>query len=123
MGLAFEQGRGVSIDSAEAAKWYGKAAYSFQKAAEAGEANAQYFLGNMYQTGRGVTKNYTEAVKWFRRAAEQGHTGGQYFLAGMYEKGIGVREDKGEAVNWYRKAARQGHPLAQKALQRLNLSW
>jgi len=41
----------------------------------------------------------------------------------MYEKGIGVREDKGEAVNWYRKAARQGHPLAQKALQRLNLSW
>lgn len=123
LGLAFEQGRGVSIDSAEAAKWYGKAAYSFQKAAEAGEANAQYFLGNMYQTGRGVTKNYTEAVKWFRRAAEQGHTGGQYFLAGMYEKGIGVREDKGEAVNWYRKAARQGHPLAQKALQRLNLSW
>ena len=77
----------------------------------------------MYQTGRGVTKNDTEAVKWFSKAAEQGHTGGQYFLAGMYEKGIGVREDKGEAVNWYRKAARQGHPLAQKALQRLNLSW
>jgi len=104
-----------TLDSASFNAWF--------SAFIAGDANAQYFLGNMYQTGRGVTKNDTEAVKWFSKAAEQGHTGGQYFLAGMYEKGIGVREDKGEAVNWYRKAARQGHPLAQKALQRLNLSW
>ena len=123
LGLAYENGLGVPKDSAEAANWFGRAARSFQKAAAEGDANAQYFLGNMYQTGRGVPRSDVEAVMWFRKAAEQGLSGAQYFLGGMYEKGIGVHEDKGEAVNWYRKAARQGHPLAQKALQRLNLSW
>jgi hypothetical protein len=31
----------------------------------------------MYDSGKGVPKDYEEAVKWFRRAAEQGHSKAQ----------------------------------------------
>ena len=49
-------GMGVGRDSAEAAKWY-------RKAAEQGHANAQNNLGLMYMSGRGVAKDNAEAVK------------------------------------------------------------
>ena len=48
----------------EAFKWY-------TKAAEQGEAWAQYFLGIMYYDSEGVPKDYKEAAKWFTMAAEQ----------------------------------------------------
>jgi len=31
----------------------------------------------MYDSGKGVPKDYEEVVKWFRRAAEQGHSKAQ----------------------------------------------
>jgi intein/homing endonuclease len=34
--------------------------------------NVQFYLGFMYEKGRGVTKDDYEAVKWYRKAAEQG---------------------------------------------------
>ena len=43
------------------------------KAAEQGDAQAQYNLGVCYEKGIGVTKNPEEARKWFREAAEQGY--------------------------------------------------
>ena len=44
-----------------------------KKKAEAGDSTAQYNLGQMYRTGRGVPKDFAEAVKWYRLAAEQGN--------------------------------------------------
>ena len=41
-------------------------------AVEQGDASAQYNLGVMYATGRGVPEDGTEAVRWYRAAAEQG---------------------------------------------------
>ena len=41
--------------------------------AEQGDANAQTNLGVMYETGRGVPKDYNEAVRLYRLAAEQGY--------------------------------------------------
>ena len=43
-----------------------------QRLAEQGVAKAQFNLGTMYKSGRGVTQKYQEAVKWYRLAAEQG---------------------------------------------------
>jgi TPR repeat protein len=61
----------------------GIAAYvagNFQKAFEilkplaiAGDPRAQYYLGEMYYQGQGVSKNHDEAFKWFSKAAEQGY--------------------------------------------------
>jgi serine/threonine protein kinase len=45
----------------------------YGKAADQGNASAQFGLGVIYDNGRGVSENDVEAVKWFRKAAEQGH--------------------------------------------------
>jgi TPR repeat protein len=87
------------------------------KAAEQGDAKAQYNLGFMYDYGRGFPENNIEAVKWYRKAAEQGHAKAQYNLGIMYRMGWGVpQNDDAEAVKWYRMAAEQGHAKAQYIL-------
>ena len=40
--------------------------------AEAGDADAQYNLGWMYDEGEGVEQDFKEAVKWYQKAADQG---------------------------------------------------
>ncbi len=94
---------------AEAVKWY-------HKAAEQGDARAQYNLAYMYGNGKGVQKDDYEAVKWLRKAAEQGDVSAQNNLGVMCEKGRGVQKDFFEAVKWLRKAAEQGNANAQKNL-------
>ena len=58
----YANGNGVTKDKAEAARWY-------HKAADQGEAYAQYNLGICYANGEGVPKNYIESYKWFCLAA------------------------------------------------------
>jgi S1-C subfamily serine protease len=96
----------VAKDDAEAVRWY-------QKAAEQGEALAQYNLGVLYANGIGVQKDAAEAVRWYRRAAEQGDAIAQFNLGTMYRKGEGIAKDPEEAAHWYRKAAEQGLASAQ----------
>ena len=81
--------------------------------AEQGNADAQYNLGVMYDTGTGVLKDDKEAVKWYLKAAEQGMADAQGNLGVMYDTGKGVLKDYKEAVKWYLKAAVQGYALAQ----------
>lgn len=54
---------------------------SIRARANNGDADAQYFLGAMYQLGRGVPKSEREAAEWFRKAAEKGNAFGQTNLA------------------------------------------
>lgn len=89
-------------------------------AAEQGDAQAQANLGQMYETGRGVTKDDKEAVKWYRLAAEQRHVDGQSRLGAMYENGRGVAKDYDEALRWYRLSADQGNATAQLNIDTLN---
>ena len=95
---------------------YATALRDFRKAVDQGEADAQYFLGVMYDNGQGVTQDYAEAAKWYRRAADQGLAKAQVNLGGMYLLGRGVARDDGEAFVWYRRAADQGHAEAQSYL-------
>ena len=55
----------------------------FHQAAEQGDSNAQFQLGEMYEKGRKVRKNEAEAIKWYRRAAYQGHSIAESWLHGM----------------------------------------
>ena len=84
--------------------------------AEAGDTNAQYNLGIMYDNGYGVPQDYKEAVKWYRLAAEQGYAKAQTNLGAVYHKGQGVPKDDNEAVKWWRLAAEQGVAIAQTNL-------
>jgi Sel1 repeat len=64
LGMAYEIGRHVRQNCAEAARWV-------RTAAEAGNAAAQYNLGLRYQTGDGVAVDRTESEKWLRKAAHR----------------------------------------------------
>ena len=50
------------------------------QSARQGNAAAQFNLGLMYDSGRGVRQDYTKAVQWYRKAAEQGVAEAQYNL-------------------------------------------
>lgn len=102
---------GKAQDYAEAVKWY-------RKAAEQGDARAQFYLSHCYAYGRGVSQDYSEAVKWLRKAAEQGDALAQNNLGWCYDNGQGVPQDESEAMKWFRKAAEQGVTDAQ-----YNLGW
>ena len=61
---------------------------TMRKAAEAGDADAQYRLGVMYYGHGLVPLDATEAAKWYRKAAGQGHASAQYKLGLMYDNGV-----------------------------------
>ncbi len=73
--------------------------------AKAGDAEAQYYVGQIFEKGLGTTADYTGAADWYRKAAEQNYGAAQTSLGYLYEEGLGVERDAVEALNWYRKAA------------------
>jgi uncharacterized protein len=79
-------------------------------------AEAQFYLGVMYDGGFGVAPNHQEAVRWYTQAAEGDEPAAQFNLALMYEHGQGVNQDYHKAVRWYRRAALGGSLKAQLIL-------
>ena len=88
----------------------------WQKAAEQGDAAAQYNLGIAYTIGSGVTLNHAEAVKWYSKAANQGNAKAQLSLGIAYIKGEGIAKNAVESAKWFRKSADQGNTTAQCSL-------
>ena len=108
----------------------------FRKAAEQGQKDAMYGLGEMYEQGRGVRRNTAEAKKWFseaekkgvthahmlesyRKSAAEGKASEQYWLGVLLAEGRGVPRDSAEAKKWLEMAAQQGYPAAKGALKKL----
>lgn len=87
---------------------FGEDVVALRQKAEQGDVAAQCTLGNVYQCGNDVPKDYKESIKWYRLAAEQGDANAQYSLASMYYQGEGVPQDYKEAAKWSRLAAEQG---------------
>jgi predicted nucleic acid-binding Zn-ribbon protein len=81
-------------------------------AAEAGDAKAQNYVGEIYEKGLGVPPDFERAAEWYRRAAERGDPQAQVNLGQLHERGLGVPQDSAAAVSWYRRASGlQGTPL------------
>ena len=87
--------------------------YWYQKAAEAGNSDAQFNLALCYERGHGVEQDFSKAVYWYQKAAEAGNSDAQFNLALCYERGHGVEQDFSKAVYWYQKAAEAGNSDAQ----------
>ena len=83
------------------------------KGALQGNAEYQTYLGWMYLTGTGTTKNESEAFKWMIKAAEQGNADAQHYLGIMYGSGKGTALNQSEGFKWMLKAAGQGKADAQ----------
>ena len=95
---------------------YATALREWMPLAEQGNADAQYNLGVMYDSGLGVPQDDKTAVKWWTLAAEQGDADAQTNLATMYDNGRGVPEDDKTAVKWWTLAAEQRNANAQNNL-------
>ena len=90
---------------------------SLLRAAEQGDANAQFILAElfykMYEEGDGTEKDLEEAVKWYQASAGRGDARAQFEIGWCYHSGVGVEEAPEKAVEWYRLAAEQGYAKAQ----------
>ncbi len=89
---------------------YDRASYStalriWQPQAEAGDAKAQTYVGEIYERGLGTAPDYARAASWYGRAAEQGYGPAQINLGQLYERGLGVQKDLAVALHWYRRAS------------------
>jgi TPR repeat protein len=99
---------------------YADAKAGFERLAQAGNADAQFYLGRMAAAGLGVPKDPAAATALFRRAAEQGHAESQARLGSQYFLGTGgLAKSYPEAARWSRLAAEQGHGGAAYNLAKL----
>ena len=80
--------------------------------AEQGNLEAQYWLGGMYEDGRGVPQDHQKAFSLFSLASEQGFSYAQYNLGVMYYNGQGVPQDYALAHMWWNIAASNGSLVA-----------
>lgn len=93
-------GEYVAFDRAD----YKTALKVWLPAAEAGDAEAQVNVGEIYERGLNGEPNYKVAAFWYKKSADQGNSQAQFNLGTLYEQGLGVPKSKLESLNWYRKA-------------------
>jgi TPR repeat protein len=81
--------------------------------AEAGNAEAQFRIGRLYDFGEGVEKNYDKGIRWYKAADTNNHLSATFNLGHLlYWEGRG-NEDKRLAIDLLNKAAMKGHIDAQ----------
>jgi len=137
VGVRFVEGKGVTPNFDEAAKWLDRAARAgvvpaifrlgtfyekglgvkkdvdiarryYMQAAERGNAKAMHNLAVLDADGGGKGANYASAAQWFRKAADRGVADSEYNLGILYARGIGVEQNLAESFKWFSLAAAQG---------------
>src|SRR5262249_48160903 len=73
---------------------------------------AQFNLGRMSSSGKGIAKDEAEAFRWFRKAADQGLTEAQLEVAFRYNRGQGIERNEAEAAKWLQKVSTSENPQA-----------
>lgn len=105
--------KGVKVES------YDNALVLMEMAAEK-YAEAQYFLGFMYEMGLGTEANPQQAAVAYVYASDNGVAAAEYRLGLFCEKGIGVPQDLEMARRWYTKALEKNYLPALDALRRID---
>ena len=72
----------------------------YEQSAQAGDDDAQFYLGALYSAGVGRPRSDQEAFRWFSRATDQGHAHAMLIVAGLYASGRGVTKDNVKAYSW-----------------------
>ena len=137
IGVRYAEGKGVTANLEEAAKWYDRAAQAgvvpaifrigtlyekgmgvkkdtataqryYLQAADRGNAKAMHNLAVLFADGGGNGSDYKTAAQWFRKAADRGIADSQFNLGILYARGIGVEQNLAESYKWFSLAAAQG---------------
>ena len=91
---------------------YQGAVAEWRPAALAGDADAQFNLGQAYKLGRGVPADLKQAEDWYRRAAKQGHLQAEDNLGLV----LFTANRRDEAMPFITRSAERGEPRAQYLL-------
>lgn len=100
----------------EAIGWWKQASAANQ------DHQAEFRLGDYYESGAIEPENLPEAAKWYALAAEGGHSGAQFALGSFHEAGAGVEQSIEKAIYWYGECARRNVANCQFNLGRLHSS-
>ncbi|HEA26223.1 MAG TPA: sel1 repeat family protein [Ectothiorhodospiraceae bacterium] len=148
LGALYANGRGVEFDLDEASQWLLKAAAQnefsamtllgwinlqqedgesgikamewYQKAAEAGDVDAQCSIGDLHINGTaGIEPNAKAMLYWYEQAANHNHPKAQFQLGTILSEGKFVTQNSEAAFRWLTLAIMNGSEQAQKALQLL----
>jgi len=113
VGVCMVEGLTIPRQEKEGIKW-------LRQAVEAGSAQAQVELGNLYYTGTDlIEEDETAAVQLFEAAAVQKHSHGMFMLADCLLEGSGCDPDPARAVPLLYAAAESGHRGARQHLRQL----
>jgi hypothetical protein len=72
----------------------------YEQSAQAGDDDAQFYLGALYSAGVGRPRSDQEAFRWFSRATDQGHAHAMLIVSGLYASGRGIAKDNVKAYSW-----------------------
>ena len=133
LGLMFGRGDGVRRNAKAEIVWYRRAAEQgspigqfnlamalgdqgdfegeftwARRAANLRYAEAEYWMGQMFEDGEGRPVDLQESFSWYQKAAEQGYAPAQLKLGEFYQYGNGREENYQEAKKWYEAAAENG---------------
>ncbi len=77
--------------------------------ANAGNAEAQFKLGESYAQGEGIDKNTNLGIRWMIKAANSDHQSDHQFELGeRFSRGEIIPKDENKAFYWHNKAAHGG---------------
>ena len=81
--------------------------------AKKGNAEAEYKVGEMYETGFGVKKDMNEAKNWITKSASQGHETANFKLLYWDLEKNGLTQANKAEVEVLKAKAKEGNPQAQ----------
>ncbi|UQV44475.1 sel1 repeat family protein [Janthinobacterium lividum] len=110
--IAIEARADVASHSPESIAEFAEA----QRAAQAGDVEAQLALARMLQLGVGTPQDTAQSMAWIRKSAEGGYAPAQSALGLAYSVGGKVPIDRVQGEYWLRKGVAQGDELAQTIL-------
>ena len=115
LGRCYAYGLGVAFNAQSALHWYQKAAY-------AGSALGQYYLGILYFEGwNGEKPDKKRGLAWLYKAANSCEPWAMFYIGNCYRRGDGVDKNIDEAIHWYKKAAEYGDEDAPNVLKELGI--
>ncbi|WP_137888489.1 tetratricopeptide repeat protein [Pseudomonas sp. 2FE] len=79
-----------------------------QQAAQTGDPEAEFELGEFYYDGKRTPRDLAQALNWFEQASLQGHAQAQYRLGVMFFRGEGVPANNVQAYIVLKMAAVNG---------------
>ena len=89
------------------------ALYWLEKAANSGDTDSMWCLGNVYGNGDiGLQIDNIKSFNWTKKAAENNNSVAMYNLGNTYEKGLlGIPQDSIKSKEWFKKSCDAGFPL------------